>query len=411
LINISDLDTDAKKVLKKLYFAKTRSIAGLSKDLRVSIPRCMKTLVELSKLGFIREVGLAPSTGGRRPVMYAINSRLLYLVSVAMDQFATRIAIHDLSNNVISKVESHEITLRNNEECLKELTTLIKTFIENTGIDSSKILGVGIGMPGFIDVVKGVNYSYMHINGNTLVNYICTELKLAVYIDNDSSLIALAELRFGGARNTKNCMVLNMSWGTGLGMVLDDKIFRGHNGFAGEFSHIPLFANGKLCSCGKQGCLETEASLAVIIDKAINGIEAGRLTKMKGLSSVHLDQSIEIFLAAVNHGDKFATELLSSAAYIIGQGVAILIHILNPEVIIISGRGSLAGKVLQAPIQHALNEHCIPRLAANTIIRVSDLGMDAQLLGAAALVMEDFAMEENDEPGDNAEQVYSHTKS
>jgi predicted NBD/HSP70 family sugar kinase len=410
LTTLTNLDTDAKKVLKKLYFAKSQSVAGLSRELRVSIPRCMKSLLELSKLGFIREVGLAPSTGGRRPVMYSINPRLLYLVSVAMDQFVTRIAIHDLSNNVISKVETHEFTLQNNEECLKELTSLIKNFICNTGIDTSIILGVGIGMPGFIDVVKGVNYSYMPIGGNTLVNYISTELSLPVYIDNDSRLIALAELRFGAARNTKNCMVLNMSWGTGLGMVLDDKIFRGHNGFAGEFSHIPLFANGKLCSCGKQGCLETEASLVVIIEKAIEGINAGRLTKMKGLSSVHLDQSMEIFLAAVNHGDKFATELLSSAAYTIGQGVAVLVHILNPEVIIISGRGSLAGKVLQAPIQHALNEHCIPRLAANTIIQVSDLGMDAQLLGAAALVMEDFAMEENDESGDNVEPIYSHTK-
>lgn len=410
MISTTNLDRDAKQVLKRLYFAKSQSVAGLSKDLGVSIPRCMKTLGELSKLGFIREIGLAPSTGGRRPVMYSITPRLLYLVSVAVDQFVTRIAIHDLCNNVISKLETHELTLRNNVECLEELTAIIRKFIENTGIDSSGILGVGIGMPGFIDVIKGVNYSYMHIEGNSLVNYICTQINLPVYIDNDSSLIALAEFRFGAARNTKNSMVLNMSWGVGLGMVLNDKIFRGHNGFAGEFSHIPLFANGKLCNCGKQGCLETEASLAVIIEKAIQGIEAGRLTIMKDLSIVHLDNSIEIFIAAVNRGDKFATELLSSAAYTIGQGVAILIHILNPEVIIISGRGSLAGKVIQAPIQHALNEHCIPRLAANTIIRVSDLGMDAQLLGAAALIMEDFASEANEDDGNNNEPAYLSSK-
>ncbi|RYY20367.1 MAG: ROK family protein [Chitinophagaceae bacterium] len=350
----------------------------------------MKTLGELIRPGFIREIGLAPSTGGRRPVMYSIP----------------RIGMHDLSNNILFKVETHELILEDNADCLRELTNLIKAFISDSGIGISKILGVGIGMPGFIDVVKGVNYSYLHIEGNSLVSYVGNELNLPVYIDNDSSLIALAELRFGAARHTKNSMVLNMSWGVGLGMVLDDKIFRGHNGFAGEFSHIPLFANGKLCSCGKQGCLETEASLTVIIEKAIQGIADGKLTKLKGLSIIHLDQSIETFLAAVNHGDKFATELLSSAAYTIGRGVAILIHILNPEVIIISGRGSLAGKVLQAPIQHALNEHCIPRLAANTIIRVSELGMNAQLLGAAALVMENFALDENPEPGNRTEPAY-----
>ncbi|RYF45205.1 MAG: ROK family protein, partial [Chitinophagaceae bacterium] len=143
------------------------------------------------------------------------------------------------------------------------------------------------------------------------------------------------------------------------------------------------------------GCLETEASLAVLIEKAIQGMEEGRLTKMRGLSLKHLDKSIEIFLDAVNHGDKFAIELISAAAYMIGQGAAILVHVLNPEAIILSGRGSLVGKILAAPIQQALNEHCIPRLAANTVIRVSNLGMDAQLLGGAALVMEYFALEDS----------------
>ncbi|RYF45256.1 MAG: ROK family protein, partial [Chitinophagaceae bacterium] len=126
----------------------------------------------------------------------------------------------------------------------------------------------------------------------------------------------------------------------------------------------------------------------------ISGIEEGKLTKMNGLSLKHLDKSVEIFLENVRRGDKFAIELLSEAAYKIGQGVAILIHLLNPEVIIISGRGSLVGKILQAPIQHALNEHCIPRLYANTIMRVSNLGMTAQLLGGAALVLEYLTTEE-----------------
>jgi predicted NBD/HSP70 family sugar kinase len=394
LTTIINLDYDEKRVIKRLFFQKSQSIAELSRELGVSLPRCMKTLTGLLKMGYINETGLAPSTGGRRPVMYSLNQGILYVVSVAIDQFVTRIAMHDLASDIISDVKTYELTLTNDDSCLEELTRLIKLFIREAGIDESKIIGAGIGMPGFIDVTKGVNYSYLSINGNSVVNYISTAIGVPVRIDNDSSLIALAELKFGSARGTSNCVVLNMSWGVGLGLILDHHIFRGHNGFAGEFSHLPLFANGKLCSCGKQGCLETEASLAVIISKAISGIEEGRLTRMVGLSPEHLDKSIGIFLDAVTHGDKFAIELLSAAAYTIGQGVAILIHILNPEVIIISGRGSLVGKILQAPIQHALNEHCIPRLAANTIIRVSSLGMDAQLLGGAALIMEYFALEE-----------------
>jgi len=210
-------------------------------------------------------------------------------------------------------------------------------------------------------------------------------------INNDSSLIALAELKFGAARNKKTAMVINIGWGIGLGLVLNGELYQGENGFAGEFSHIPLFSNNKLCSCGKSGCLETEASLVVVVSKAEEGVRHGRVSTLgKSLLTENFDQASQAVISAAQKGDKFAVELLSEAGYNIGRGVAILIHLLNPETIILSGRGSSAGKIWQTPIQQALNEHCIPRLAANTEIEVSTFGDTAELIGAAALVMENF---------------------
>src|SRR5699024_2736024 len=98
--------------------------------------------------------------------------------------------------------------------------------------------------------------------------YIKEKTGYPTFIENDSSTIALAEIKYGRAVNEKNAMILNLSWGIGLGMILEGKLFRGNDGFAGEFSHIPLFKNGKLCSCGKTGCLETETSLSYMIRKA-----------------------------------------------------------------------------------------------------------------------------------------------
>ena len=140
--------------------------------------------------------------------------------------------------------------------------------IRKSGIDKKKIIGAGIGMPGFIDFKKGINYSFLETKDKTITQYLSEKINLPVYIDNDSSLIALAELRFGTGRHKKNAMVINIGWGVGLGMVLNGELFRGHNGFAGEFSHMPLFNNNKLCGCGKTGCLETETSLLVVIEKA-----------------------------------------------------------------------------------------------------------------------------------------------
>ena len=114
---------------------------------------------------------------------------------------------------------------------------------------------------------------------------------------------------------------------------------------------------------------------------------------LKPAALEHYEQASEALVHAARHGDQFAIELFSEAGYNIGRGVAILIHILNPAVIVLSGRGSSAGKIWIAPIQQALNEHCIPRLAANTTIEISSLGYSAELIGAAALVMENYEKE------------------
>lgn len=269
-----------------------------------------------------------------------------------------------------------------------QLTEEIAKFVDNTGVEKSKIMGIGIGMPGFIDPQKGMNYSFLC--DENIIDTITQRLDIPTFIDNDSSLIALAEMRFGAATREKNAMVINVSWGVGLGLVLNGELYRGEDGFAGEFSHIPVFNNNKLCSCGKNGCLETETSLLVLIERAKEGIKAGRMSVLKDLNFDNVEEANISIVNAALRGDQFAVELLSDVGFKIGRGMAILIHLLNPKIIVLSGRGAGAGRIWQAPIQQALNEHCIPRLSHNSHIKISQLGYKAELIGAAALVMENF---------------------
>ena len=382
-----------KKILKELYFADALSCAEIGVRIDKSFPITTKLLSDLLEEGYITETGFAPSTGGRRPLTYALQQDVMYIVAVAMDQFVTRICIMNMHNQFVTNLERFELPLPENAQALDVLIEKIDSVIQASGIARSKIVGVGIGMPGFVDVVKGINYSFLPTEGKNLTQYISDAIALPVFIDNDSSLIALAELRFGAAREKKNAMVINIGWGIGLGLIINGELFRGQAGFAGEFSHIPLFSNGKMCSCGKTGCLETESSLLVVVDKAMQGLSAGRLSKLKGISSDHLEEASDAIMIAAQEGDQFAVELISEAGYNIGRGVAILIHILNPEIVILSGRGATAGRIWQAPIQQALNANCIPRLAASTAIEISTLGYKAELIGAAALVMEHFGRE------------------
>jgi predicted NBD/HSP70 family sugar kinase len=380
-----------RKIKKELYFAGSLSCSDLSLLTEKSLPLTIKILNELMEEGKVVETGYANSTGGRRPQTYALKPDLMYVVSVAMDQLITRIGLLDMQNNFVGEVEQIELPLSNNPKALEQLTSHIDRFIKKSGIAKNKIVGIGIGMPGFVDVNNGVNHSFLKPKqGQSLVGYIESVIHLPVLIDNDSSLIALAEFRLGTARHKKNVMVINIGWGIGLGMIVNGELFRGANGFAGEFSHIPLFTNNKLCSCGKTGCLETETSLLVIAEKAIEGLKKGKISVLKNLSLTHVEDTYKTIMDAASKGDKFAVELLSEAGYNIGRGVAILIHVLNPELIILSGRGSAAGKIWLAPVQQAINEHCIPKISENTEVQISSLGYQAELIGGAVLVMEHY---------------------
>lgn len=384
-------NTYKRELQKQLYFSKELSCADLSILTKKSLPFTTKYLNELLADGSVIETGFATSTGGRRPQMYSLRADLNYVVSVAMDQLITSIGILDMKRELVGAIKKIELPLKNNSNALHRLRDHIVQFISESGVPKDKIAGIGISMPGFVDVKKGINHSFLDSREESIVSFIQSETEIPVLIDNDSSLIGLSELRLGAGRTHKNVMVINLSWGVGLGMILDGKLFRGHNGFAGEFSHIPVFKdNHKICSCGKTGCLETETSLLVIIEKAIQGLKNGRMSVLHDLSVNHVEQSCQAIIEAAKRGDTFAVELFSEAGYNLGLGIAILITLLNPELIILSGRGAAAGKLWLAPIQQAINEHCIPKIAEDTQIKISTFGQRIDLIGAAALVMENY---------------------
>ncbi|UKJ05876.1 ROK family protein [Solitalea lacus] len=378
------------KILKQLFFNKSLSCLDLSELINKSIPFVTKAIHEMIEDDMVIEQGYAPSSGGRRPLMYTLKPDKMYVVSVAMDQLITRITIIDSSTNYITPVSSLELPLYNNTSALSQLIEFISLHIENSGIRKEQIVGVGIGMPGFINTEEGANYTFLNAGDQSLQKHLSTALSLPVYIDNDSSLIALAEFKFGLAKSKDTALVINVGWGIGLGLILNGQLFRGHSGFAGEFSHIPTSDNDNLCSCGKRGCLETEASMLLVANKALEEYKQGTVSSLGDISNLSPREVVSAIMEAANKGDQYAVELILDAGYALGRGVSILIHIINPEVIILSGRGAVVGKILLASIQQALHKYTIPRLAESTELCVSNLGFEAEIIGAASLVIENL---------------------
>ncbi len=379
-----------QEIIRELYYGKTMSCAELALYINKSIPSLTKALAQLIDLGFVIEQGFALSKGGRRPLLYALQKDRLHILSVAMDQLSTRIVTLDLNNNHVTPLETFELELLNNPKAVAALTQIISGYIRKNKLDKQKILGIGIGMPGFVNIHDGINHTYLDAGEKSLTQHLKEATGLPVYIGNDSSLIALSELKFGVARTVKETMVINYGWGIGLGMIVNGKLFSGNNGFAGEFSHIPILEDGALCSCGKQGCLEAEASLLAVAEKAMKGMREGRKSSLQEYEINSKIEAADALMDATLTGDPFAIEVLSESAYKIGQALSILIHIMNPKVIVVSGRGVKVAKFLLAPIQLALNKFCIPRLSNEAEILISDIGFDAELVGAAILVMENF---------------------
>ncbi|TCC99297.1 ROK family protein [Pedobacter hiemivivus] len=383
-------------IIKHLYYKNSLSLAQLSKLSTKSLPLVTKVVNELIADGYIKDQGLAQSTGGRRASLFLLNPLMQkYIVSVAMDQFTTRMAIYDLSRTIVFPTKTLELIIPGEAKAVDKLVAFIEENIKASGIDIEKILGVGIGIPGFIDVEEGINNSHLRAkDGEPLGKYMLGKLRLPIFMDNDSSLIALAELNFGAAVGKQDVMVANIGWGTGLGMIVNGKLYRGSSGYAGEFSHIPLSKTNNLCSCGKRGCLEVETSLLVMTERAKEEIKNGAATSMTQLFKENGRNVGEIFLEAASNHDPLAVSILSDAAFLIGKGLATLIHIMNPERIVLSGRGAIAGKILLPSVQQAVNEFCIPRIAEQTTIVVSELAADAELLAAASLVIENTQFDE-----------------
>lgn len=373
------------QIIQALYFYNILSIIDISKSTGISVPTVTKNIQELTLSGYVTERGTGNSNGGRKPAMYGLIENRAFVIAVAMDQFYTKIGLVNLSGKFVSKVVEVDLDLKNDPTPIEVLVDHIQALILLSGIDRSRFWGVGISMPGFIDIETGINHTFLKDKEESVRSLISVRVGLPVHIDNDSSAIALAELRFGKGITKKEMMVVNIGWGIGLGMVVKGEIFRGFSGFAGELSHIPLFNNNKLCSCGKRGCLETEASLITLEDKATEAIKSGQLSTMK----FH-DERIQIdtIMTEAIQGDSLAIKLISECAFHIGRAIAVLIHIMNPQSIVLSGKGIQAGKLWLAPVQQAINECSIPTLSKNTEVTLSELGSDAQLIGSAALVLE-----------------------
>ncbi len=379
------------KIIKDLYIHGANTNAHICRQLKISAPKSFSLLNELIDSNLIEKQGLGVSLGGRKPDLYGIREQYLFVLSIEMGIYKTRMSIFDNKNTNISGIKTYSLKLDNNIATLDTLVEYASKLIKDSGIDSHKLMAIGISMPGLVDSQNGVNYTYFNFGDAPVRDILEKKFNRPVFIENDAKAAALAEYRFGLAQRKKNVLVLYLDWGIGLGLILDGKLYHGSSGFSGEFSHIPIVEDGLLCHCGKHGCLETIASGTAISRKVKEGIQSGKSSIINSLIDNNLEKiEINLVVDAACKGDQYAISILSEVGYNLGKGIAILIQLFNPELIILGGKVAEAGQYITTPIQQSLNTYCMQQIRQKSEIQISEMNQSVGIMGAVAIVMENF---------------------
>jgi predicted NBD/HSP70 family sugar kinase len=383
--------THKKQILRALYFRGPLSNSELSKVIKLSTPKINSLLIELINDGLVDELGRGDSSGGRRPNMYGLVENGFYVAGITVNINRTIISIFNSNNKEITEPQYFPVKMHADFNIFHQVNEKLEEVIQKYAIDRKKILSVGLELPGLINQKQGINKTYFPEIEN-LSEELNKIFGMPVYFSHDSKLRAFSEQHFGLAKNKKNVIMIQVDWGLGIGIIINGKLYSGKSGYSGEFGHLPIVDNGVLCSCGKQGCLETIVSATAITRMAKQGIEKGTSSLISDLLNGDLEKiDISTVIQAANRGDQFAISIFSDVGYWLGKGIVYLIQIFNPELIVLGGRVAEARQFISAPIQQAINTFSNRDISNDTEIKFSELGQKAGTIGAAAYAIEKMA--------------------
>ena len=346
---------------------------------------------ELIETGLVYATGEGESSGGRRPVLLSLNSEAGFVVGVKLMEHAVTSALTDLDAQVlhhrITPLAAPEDRWRP-EGVLPTVIQAIEATISEAGVDRQLVLGIGVGMAGLVDGEAGVcRYSpFFGWQDVEVAAPIADSLGLPVYLENDVNTLTIAEQWFGYGHGVQHFVVVTVGRGIGAGVVVNGQFYRGAMGGAGEFGHITLLESGPPCDCGKQGCLEALASDQAMVRQARAAMALGERTALAEVETL----TLEAIVAAAEEGDELARRLLADSGRWLGIGIATLVNILNPQLVIVGGEGVHAGEWRFGSMRKAIGEHSFYGLGRGLQIVIEPSGDRTWARGAASLVLREI---------------------
>ncbi|MFI1421205.1 ROK family protein [Streptomyces sp. NPDC020731] len=375
------------QVLRQIIAASPTSRQELAAATGLSLATVATLVGELLALGMITEVGFEDSAGGRPRGLVAVDASGGALIGVDLAETYVRVELFDLALNVLARAgESMRPGESRPEQVVGHVATAVGSVVAQAGVESARVLGVGVSVPGQVDRDTGVcayapNWDWHDV---PLLGLLAEHIAYPLYLDNPLRACAVAELWFGAARGYGDAVVVNLGTGVGAGLVLGGAVHRGVSNSAGEWGHTTLVLDGRPCHCGNRGCVETYTGAPGIM---LNLRESSPDSPL--LRPGDQTATIDALARGVSAGDPVATGVLGHTARYLGAGVADLINLFNPEVVVLSSWVAVAfGEPLLDEVRTAVARHALRRPLAATRIVLSPIPTDPVCLGAATFALE-----------------------
>ncbi|MGL4993802.1 MAG: ROK family transcriptional regulator [Bacteroidales bacterium] len=378
-------DSIKREILRLFAISGKSSISDISKELTLSVPTITKFNAELIDDGYVIDFGKHDTAGGRKPNIYGLNPNAGYFIGVDIKRHSLSIGAFDFTGNLILSDSNIQFKLENTPLALDNLCKSINEFILRHEFENSKIISIAINMTGRVNSSTGYSYSTFNFNEEPLTEILERKLGHKVYIENDSRSMCYGEYINGCITHEKNVIFINASWGLGMGLILDGKLYYGHSGFSGELGHIEFFKNEIFCHCGKKGCLETGASGSAMYRMLIERNKEG----VKSILSKSIEEGVSIrtedLVNAVNKEDMLMIDIIEEVGTNLGRGIASLINLFNPELVIIGGTLAQTEDYILLPIKSAVKKYSLNLVNKDTQIKLSKLGDKSGMIGACLI--------------------------
>ncbi|NDJ77784.1 MAG: ROK family protein [Chloroflexi bacterium] len=384
-------------ILNNLLSVSPQSRANLAERTGLNRSTVSSLVSDLIDQALVREVGLAgASERGRPGMMLELNPTGGCIVGVEINVGYATVLVTDFTARTLWRQHIEVDEDIPQDEFLALVEDLIAAGLQAGTANGLKPLGIGLGLPGLIDtenkrLVFAPNLGWRDVS---FCDRWEQRFRVPLYVENDGNASALGEYYFGVAKGHEDFLFIATGTGLSAGMMLNNHLYRGAGGYAGEIGHIIVESGGDLCNCGRRGCWETLVSPPAIMRGILHALNSGAPSIIPDLVGDNLDRlNMRVVVEAADQGDQLALDTLLDTALNLGVGIANLVNIFNPAMIVLGGTLISAGDYLLPTISNIITAEALSAPAGMVALALSSQGTDSCVKGAVALVIDGIVRE------------------